>query len=72
VKVFDFIFYYQDIQWIFEIFPMGMTNERNILLMIELEQVNTWPVQILKILENRASFIKDEREREEQSLAHTY
>jgi hypothetical protein len=36
--------------------------------MIELDQVNTWPVQILKILENRASFIKDEREREEQSL----
>jgi hypothetical protein len=36
--------------------------------MIELDQINTWPVQILKILENRASFIKDEREREEQSL----
>jgi hypothetical protein len=36
--------------------------------MIELDQVNTWTVQILKILENRASFIKDEREREEQSV----
>ena len=47
---------------------MNMTSERNIQLMIELDQVGTWPVQILKILENRASFIKDEREREEQSL----
>ncbi len=32
--------------------------------MIELDQVDTWPVQILEILENRASYIKDEKERE--------
>ena len=36
--------------------------------MIELDQVDTWPVQILKILENKAYYIKDEKEREEQSL----
>lgn len=36
--------------------------------MIELDRVDTWPVQILKILENRASYIKDEKEREDQSL----
>ena len=36
--------------------------------MIELDQVDTWPVQILEILENRAYYIKDEKEREEQSL----
>lgn len=36
--------------------------------MIELDQVDTWPAQILKIIENRAFYIKDEKEREEQSL----
>ena len=33
--------------------------------MIELDQVDTWPAQILKIIENRAFYIKDEKEREE-------
>lgn len=36
--------------------------------MIELDRVDTWPKQILKILENRASYIKDEMEHEDQSL----